>query len=199
MSLHPFNRDTLPVTPWKNGGGSTCEIACWPPGAGLGDFGWRASIARIAVPGPFSVFEGVDRHIMLLDGDGVRLRSVEAGIDHALHTPHQPFAFSGDAAIDCTLLGGASSDFNVMVRRGLWRAEVHVLEQAASLASIPHGVLMALRGRWQLNSAGDDGSFKASSLCHTGEGLCWTEDAHAWQVTPLVSGAKLLAVQFTKG
>jgi environmental stress-induced protein Ves len=199
MSLHPFNRDTLPVTPWKNGGGSTCEIACWPPGAGLGDFGWRVSIARIAVAGPFSIFDGVDRHIMLLDGDGVRLQSVEAGIDHALDKPYQPFVFNGDVAIDCTLLGGASSDFNVMVRRGLWRAEVQVLEQAASLTSIPHGVLMGLRGSWRLERACNDGSFNALSMCQADEGLCWTEDAHAWQVTPLVSGAKLLVVRFTKG
>src|SRR6185295_12572572 len=94
-----FRRDQLPVMPWKNGGGSTCEIACWPPGAKLGDFGWRVSIATMAAAGPFSVFEGVDRSIMLLAGDGVRLQSDDGAIDHRLDTPHQPFAFSGDAAI----------------------------------------------------------------------------------------------------
>ncbi|MEO5606152.1 MAG: HutD family protein, partial [Polaromonas sp.] len=113
FSLQRFARDQLPVTPWKNGGGNTREIACWPPGAGLNDFGWRISIATIAASGPFSMFAGIDRHIMLLGGDGVRLRS-PGSIDHQLDTPGQPFAFSGDAAIDCTLLGGESSDFNVM-------------------------------------------------------------------------------------
>ena len=119
--LRRFSRASLPATPWKNGGGTTQEIACWPAGAGLEDFGWRVSIARIAQAGPFSRFAGIDRSIMLLEGDGVRLRSADGAIDHRLDAPHRPFAFSGDIALDCTLLGGASSDFNVMTRRGAWR------------------------------------------------------------------------------
>ena len=54
---------------------ATREIACWPPGAGLHDFGWRVSIATIAAAGPFSVFKGVDRIIMLLVG-AMNLREV---------------------------------------------------------------------------------------------------------------------------
>ncbi len=188
MSLQRFRRDQLPVMPWKNGGGSTCEIACWPPGAKLGDFGWRVSIATIAAAGPFSVFEGVDRSIMLLAGDGVRLQSDDGAIDHRLDRPHQPFAFSGDAAIACTLLGGASSDFNVMTRRGQWRAELRVLEHAGAIAPAAHGMLLALRGSWRL--AGQ------TTPCREGEGLCWTEAAQAWQVEPETAGAKLLAVSF---
>lgn len=188
MSLQRFRTDQLAATPWKNGGGSTREIACWPPGATLGDFGWRVSIASIAAAGPFSVFAGVDRSIMLLDGDGVRLQSADGGIDHRLDTPCQPFAFSGDTAIDCTLLGGASSDFNVMTRRGQWRAELRVLDQAASIAATSHGVLLALRGRWRL---GDE-----ASPCLEGEGLYWTDALQAWQVEAQTPGARLLAVFF---
>ena len=123
--LQRFSIATLPSMPWKNGGGSTCEIACWPPGAGLGDFAWRMSIASISQSGPFSIFRGVDRSIMLLEGDGVHLRASqtqEGGIDHRLDTPLQPFAFSGDSSVQCTLLGGPSRDFNVMTRRGQWHA-----------------------------------------------------------------------------
>lgn len=186
--LHRFHRDTLPVMPWKNGGGSTCEIACWPPGAGVTDFCWRVSIARIAAAGPFSVFDGVDRHIMLLDGDGVRMQSADGCIDHRLDTPHRPFAFSGDAAIDCTLLGGASSDFNVMTRRGHWRADIQVWDSTATIPVARHGVLLAVRGRWQLGH-GLPG-------CEAGEGLCWTDADHAWQVRPETPGAQLVVVRF---
>ena len=190
MTLQRFALADLPATPWKNGGGSTCEIACWPPGAGLNDFGWRVSIATIAAAGPFSVFEGVDRSIMLLDGDGVRLRSGDGRIDHLLDRPHQPFAFSGDAAIACTLLGGPSSDFNVMARRGRWHAELRVLDRAAAIGNAPHGVLLALRGSWRLG--------QGLPACREGEGLCWTDAPHAWQVEPETPEAQLAAVRFTR-
>jgi environmental stress-induced protein Ves len=188
MSLYPFHQDTLPVTPWKNGGGATREIACWPAGTGLGDFGWRVSIALIAAAGPFSVFGGVDRHIMLLAGDGVRLQSGDGRVDHCLDTPHVPFPFSGDATIDCSLLGRASSDFNVMTRRGQWHAEVQVLNQFATTAPAPHGVLLVLRGSWRLDAQ--------SPVCHAGAGLYWTDEAHTWQVAPQTPDALLTVVRF---
>ena len=186
MSLHRFQRDALSVTPWKNGGGSTREIACWPPESGLNDFGWRVSIATIAAPGPFSVFDGVDRHIMLLDGDGVRLRSQDGAIDHRLDTPCQPFAFSGDAAIACTLLGSESSDFNVMTRRGQWWAEIQVLEQAGAITPSPHGLLLVLSGQWRLNGG--------QPALLAGDGLRWTDAQQAWQAQPDSADARLVRV-----
>ncbi len=190
MSLRHFSRDALPATPWKNGGGTTQEIACWPEDAALSDFGWRVSIATIAAAGPFSVFRGVDRIIMLLAGDGVHLRSSDGCIHHRLDLPHRPFAFSGDAAVDCTLLGGASSDFNVMTRRGQWSAEVRVLDRASSIAAAPHGVLLALRGEWGLNADG--------ATCRENHGVCWTDAPTSWQAAPRCAGA-LLAVVCIRG
>lgn len=197
MSLHRFQRDTLPVMPWKNGGGSTCEIACWPPGAGLGDFGWRISIATIAQAGPFSVFEGVDRRIMLLGGDGVRLQSSDGLMDHRLDRLHVPFAFSGDAAINCTLLGGPSTDFNVMTRRGRWHAELQMIENTALIDPTPHGLLMALRGNWGMS----DVRGGAWPVCEAGQGLWWTDvDAHnPWQIESREEGAQLILVRLMKG
>lgn len=187
MALTPFSRRSLAVTPWKNGGGTTQEIACWPPGAGLSDFGWRVSIATIAAPGPFSVFAGIDRSIMLLEGEGVRLRSRDGRIDHRLDIAQRPFAFAGDAEIDCTLQGGASSDFNVMTRRGQWQAEVRVLEGAAATEAAPHGVLLALRGDWRLNDQGQ--------VCREGEGLCWADAPRAWQAVPTGADARMAVVR----
>ena len=53
MAPHRFDIAALAPVPWKNGGGSTREIACGPAGAGMDGFDWRASIATIAAPGPF--------------------------------------------------------------------------------------------------------------------------------------------------
>jgi environmental stress-induced protein Ves len=187
MPVRRFSRNSLPATPWKNGGGTTQEIACWPVDAALDGFGWRVSIATIAAGDPFSVFDGIDRQIMLLGGDGVRLRSTDGGIDHRLDVPHRPFPFSGDAHVECTLLGGASSDFNLMVRRGLWHGELQVLDGAATIAAAPHGVLLALRGDWQLN--GDN------PACREGEGLSWTDTSCAWHAAPLSNDARLAVVR----
>jgi environmental stress-induced protein Ves len=185
-AVQRFSRGALPATPWKNGGGSTREIACWPPGADLATFDWRISIATIGQGGPFSVFEGIDRQIMLLDGDGVQLRSRDGTVDHRLDAPHRPFAFSGDVALDCTLLGGSSNDFNVMTRRGRCRAELQLLDAAAEIDACRHGLLFALRGRWLL---------APGEAVAADEGVWWADASTAWQPAPDSADALLLAVR----
>ncbi len=182
--LQRFDIATVPSMPWKNGGGSTREIVCRPEGAGMDGFDWRVSIATIAQAGPFSAFPGVDRVIMLLDGDGVQLRSA-GGIDHRLDEVHAPFAFPGDVALDCTLLGGTSTDFNVMTRRGTLRAEVRVLRAATDIPATQRGLLLALCGQWQLH---------AGEVCAAGQGLWWDAAPHGWQATPQGEGAALVWV-----
>jgi environmental stress-induced protein Ves len=106
----------LPVTPWRNGGGSTREVAAHPPGAA--DFTWRVSLADVAAPGPFSAFDGVDRTIVLLAGPAMQVEV--AGDRHDLFR-HVPFAFDGGAPTSCAVPGGPTHDLNVMTRRGLTR------------------------------------------------------------------------------
>jgi environmental stress-induced protein Ves len=101
--------------PWKNGGGRTTEIATYPPAAALDAFAWRVSVADVARDGPFSRFPGVDRTIVLLEGAGMRLTG--GGRDAELRTPFEPYRFSGDDTIDCTLIAGPVRDFNAMFRR----------------------------------------------------------------------------------
>ena len=112
----------LPVMPWKNGGGTTTEIARSPAGTSLADFDWRVSRARVASDGPFSAFPGIDRTLLVVSGEGIRLDV--AGREVVLERSSEPFAFSGDTAVSATLVGGAIEDLNVMTRRGRWRHEV---------------------------------------------------------------------------
>ena len=63
--------------PWKNGGGSTTEIAAAPDGAGIDAFDWRVSMAVVAADGPFSEFPGIDRTLSILDGSGLILKGLE--------------------------------------------------------------------------------------------------------------------------
>lgn len=146
----------LTPMPWKNGGGTTREIAAWPPAAGLDTFDWRLSIADIAADGPFSAFPGIDRQIVLLDGDGVRLRARDGSFDHRLVALGEPFAFAGEAAVDATLLGGSTRDFNVMTRRGRCRARVVCTGEAIASTDVDADttvVLYVLAGNWRCDDA----------------------------------------------
>ncbi|GGB97531.1 HutD/Ves family protein [Pseudoduganella buxea] len=107
---------SLNPTPWKNGGGCTTEILASPPGATLNDFDWRISLATIAQSGPFSVFPGIDRTLTLVDGGNVVL---DVGNERkvALSEREPVVAFPGEVAVNATVDGVPTTDFNVMTRR----------------------------------------------------------------------------------
>lgn len=131
--------------PWKNGGGETAEIAVFPRGAGLEDFGWRLSMARVAADGPFSSFPGIERTLTVLEGVGFRL-TVD-GVEHLLTPESAPLRFPGDAPASAALLGGAVTDLNVMTRRGAFRHEVRRVELAAGeQVSVSAGFVLCLSG-----------------------------------------------------
>jgi environmental stress-induced protein Ves len=100
--------------PWKNGGGTTRDIATSPAGASLDTFAWRLSLAQVDRDGPFSRFDNVDRTLVLLSG-AMTLHESDRRIPLVRN---QPFAFAGERAIQAMVGGGATLDFNVMTRRG---------------------------------------------------------------------------------
>jgi uncharacterized protein len=108
---------------WKNGGGETAEIAIGPAGAGLNDFDWRVSMARVGFDGPFSAFPGVDRTLTVLEGEGLRL-AVEGQEPVGLTPASAPFSFRADLQAAARLLAGPVTDLNVMTRRGRYHHQV---------------------------------------------------------------------------
>ena len=115
-------RDFRPQ-PWKNGGGTTTELAVHPAsGRPL----WRVSIADVARSGPFSDFSGYERTIMLLQGEGMRL-DFDAAPGAVIDRIHHPFVFDGGWKCHCTLLGGAVRDMNLMVDRTQARGAIEVV------------------------------------------------------------------------
>ncbi len=176
---HFISHAALLPTPWKNGGGSTTEIAIWPAGAGFDTFDWRISLATIAQSGPFSTFRGIDRTLALVEGGGVTLdldqvRSFTLGPE----TPE--IAFPGEAAVTATVHGGPTTDFNVMTRRArcrhhFTRLPVHGVRQlparpATTLLFLAHGQALAVRGAVQTLSLA---RFDAAIL---DAGTVWTLD-----------------------
>jgi len=99
---------------WTNGGGWTRTLLAWPDPER-----WvlRISVADVEQAGPFSLFPSVDRWFAVLEGDGVRLATAGQASVVLRAGDEQLHAFPGDATSDCELLGGATRDLNVMVRR----------------------------------------------------------------------------------
>lgn len=134
-----------PAMPWKNGAGTTREIVR-DAGDGLEGFGWRVSIADVGAPGPFSAFTGYQRIISVLEGEGMRLNVDGAESRHLRAL--DAFAFDGASAVECTLLGGAIRDFNLIYAPARYRARLQwlALEGAVHFFSSASTVLLFSAG-----------------------------------------------------
>lgn len=122
--------------PWKNGGGTTTEIAASPEGAGFEDFDWRLSVAEVASDGPFSLFPRIDRTLTLIEGQGLDM-SIEGREAVRLTPASAPLAFPGDVPVTASLVDGPIRDFNVMTRRGRFSHRVTRHDLASGLLTLP--------------------------------------------------------------
>jgi len=107
--------------PWANGRGTTLELA---RADGPGGMLWRLSIASVIEDGPFSLFPGVDRILMVIDGPGFHLTGSGMELEAA---PWVPVAFAGDVALAAHGVTAPSMDFNLMVARDHCRASLTFL------------------------------------------------------------------------
>jgi environmental stress-induced protein Ves len=80
-------------------------------------------MANVATGGAFSRFDGVDRQLLILQGEGLELRFDQED-SFRLTSESIPLEFCGERAVNCRLLGGPVTDFNVMTRRGRYRQTV---------------------------------------------------------------------------
>lgn len=118
-------RDLVAV-PWRNGQGMTRDVATQlgPDGALL----WQVSIAELVRDASFSDYAGYDRIFTPVLGEGIAL-SLDGGA--FLPCPLlAPFAFRGEASVECRLGGSPGRAFNVIAARGRCQAQVQVLRLA---------------------------------------------------------------------
>ncbi|MGL5026453.1 MAG: HutD/Ves family protein, partial [Shewanella oncorhynchi] len=101
------------------------------------------SIASISSNGPFSSFIDIDRQLLILEGDGVELsinshegtklinglgaeekipRYTDTTEYKRLTPADRPFCFAGETSITSQLLGSDVIDFNIMTKRGAFKA-----------------------------------------------------------------------------
>lgn len=100
--------------PWANGRGTSYEIAS---DRTEGDtWSWRVALAPVVVGGPFSMMPGVDRELVVIEGNGMVLdvdgESVEC-------LPGQVARFSGDSATFARPTDGPVVDLGLMTVQGL--------------------------------------------------------------------------------
>lgn len=178
MAIHLRKEDGRRV-PWKNGQGTTLELATDATMRG-GPWTWRLSIADVPTSGPFSRFEGHDRLIACLDGDGMTL--VVDG--RSLDVPHvgEALAFSGDLETTGRLRGGACRDVNLIVRRDRWRARLWLLRGdvecrlssvATALVHVVDGEVSVIEGESVGHdlTAGESLVVRGASTATTGSGV----------------------------
>lgn len=116
LPAHEYRRER-----WRNGHGWTREVLRMPEGAD--DWDWRLSIAEIEQDGPFSSFPGIERELVLLHGNGVRL-CFDDGEVREVVPPHGRVRFAGERALTGELIDGPTHDLNLMWRRDRIDAEL---------------------------------------------------------------------------
>lgn len=142
MSLiHIIRAAECPEVPWKNGGGTTREIAAFPPGAGMDTFLWRLSMAEVEAAGPFSAFDDIDRVLAVLNGT---LALTGPHLDVQLDPTATPQPFDGGAAIFGEPLDGPVLDLNAMARRGRFTCAMIRLDAGSIATAEGTGFIVAL-------------------------------------------------------
>ncbi|GAA5631977.1 protein Ves [Acinetobacter calcoaceticus] len=95
---------------WKNGAGYTVELAR-SAGENLDTFDWRISMADVKSAGDFSRFNGMQRILTVLEGQGIELYIDD---EYESLTTLQSVQFSGESATRCELIDGPIRDFNLI-------------------------------------------------------------------------------------
>lgn len=175
---------------WRNGLGWTRQIAASGEGD---DWNWRLSIAEIEQDAAFSTFPGVERELVLLRGNGVRL-CFDDGQTVTLSPPHERHRFSGERGLRGELVDGLTHDFNLM-----WRPQVLQAELLVRPLVGPMLFFADARTHWAVHLIAGQARFDAAS----GLSPLWAGDTALLYGTPgrvryaLEGGGELIAVKFS--
>lgn len=153
------------IVPWRNGAGSTAEVALWPPGSRFedGDFAWRLSLAGVARPGPFSSFPDHERLLVVLEGGGLVVDHGPVAPARRI-APLEPYRFDGAWPTHASPLGGAVRDIGLLAERGVFTPSAEVLRLGArrwraDLAA-GHGLVYVANGALRARVTGEEEAFE---------------------------------------
>lgn len=106
--MHILRFNELVDVPWKNGSGTTRNIA---KGMCRDHVAWTISRADVAQNGPFSDFAGLKRVLTVVSGGAMTLNTPNISFEANLW---EPVHFDGALKIQCTLKDGTLTDLNLM-------------------------------------------------------------------------------------
>jgi len=108
--------------PWANGLGTSYEVAS--DRNADGEWTWRVAIAPVVEEGPFSVMPGVDRELVVIEGNGMVL---EVDGESVECLPSRAIRFSGDSETISRLVDGPVVDLGLMTVRGSVSGSMNVV------------------------------------------------------------------------
>lgn len=178
---------------WKNDGGWTTELARDPV---EGDaFQWRVSIAEIERDGPFSAFPGIDRELLLIDGNGIEL-DIDDAPPRRLVQRFERVCFAGESTVACRLLGGPTRDINVMVERSSLQAQTLARPLVGSMLIFAEAgtqwLIHVLSGHMQARHGNDQHEVETGASVYLD-----LRDEDGSQRLALDGGGELLLVKFS--
>ena len=134
---------TFKTIAWKNGLGLTTKLAI-NSGGNINYFDWRLSIASVVNDGDFSYFSGYQRHLVLIEGEGLILDHRNGELDeltNVLDVAH----FDGGSKTCGRLVNGGIKDFNIMTNNNSFAAEVncHVEQHSTNISLLANRSIFA--------------------------------------------------------
>ena len=114
--------------PWANGKGTSYEVASDRNASN--QWSWRVAIAPVVEDGPFSSLPGIDRQLVVVDGNGMVLE-VDGKTVECL--PGDVVSFSGDSTTSARLINGPIVDVGLMTVKGLYAGSMSVVTGAGSV------------------------------------------------------------------
>lgn len=114
--------------PWANGKGASYEISSDRDASN--QWSWRVAIAPVVVDGPFSSLPGIDRQLVVVEGNGMVLE-VDGKTVECL--PSQVVAFSGDADAYARLIDGPAVDVGLMTTRDVFAGSLFVVTSVGAV------------------------------------------------------------------
>jgi|GEM_PF-2988474 len=121
---------------WKNGLGSTSQLYIQDPSAEfpIDPYLFRISSARVNSSGPFSLFPGYDRSLVLVEGKSLQLDEISTYGREPLKTllPMEEFSFEGERSIYAQADGQDLIDYNVFTKRGAVASQSEIIHESFS-------------------------------------------------------------------
>ncbi|WP_369410540.1 HutD/Ves family protein [Parasedimentitalea denitrificans] len=140
--------DEIAPAPWKNGRGTTRELA---QRSEQGQMVWRLSFADIAQDGAFSTFPGLSRIHTIATGHGLKLSGTNS---EYVAKPLKPVEFDGGLILNATLTDGPCQAFNVIFNPQLTQAQASIVEGESIGLEGGEKVLFVLAGQLDMGSQG---------------------------------------------